>query len=93
MAKDGETLTGSLDSIEARCRSETRQLFESEGKGGLLGEGGVPESLRVWLHELRERVLSEGGHRETSQRRLKGQVSSYARGRNRRCYSRFAEKM
>lgn len=76
MAKDGETLTGSLDSIEARCRSETRQLYESEGKGGLLGEEGVPESLRIWLYELRERVLSEGGHREMSQRRLKGQVGS-----------------
>lgn len=74
MPQDGETFAGALDSLEARCRSETRQLYESEGKEGLLGEGGVPDSLRTWLAESRGRALNEGGHRQGARRRLREQV-------------------
>lgn len=74
MPHDGETFVGALDSLEARCRSETRVLYESEGKEELLGEAGVPESLRAWLEESRERALGEGGHRQGARRRLREQV-------------------
>ncbi|CAM9439487.1 unnamed protein product, partial [Hapterophycus canaliculatus] len=71
---DPETFVGALDSLEARCRSETRLLYESEGKEELLGEVGVPESLRAWLEESRERALGEEGHRQGARRRLRRQV-------------------
>lgn len=74
MPQGGETFARALDSLEARCRSETRILYESEGKAELLGEDGVPDSLRTWLEESRGRALDEGGHREGAQRRLREQV-------------------
>ncbi|CAM9618005.1 unnamed protein product [Scytosiphon promiscuus] len=77
MPHDGETFVGALDALEARCRSETRLLYESEGKEELLGEAGVPESLRAWLEESRERALGEGGHRQGAKRRLRGQVERF----------------
>lgn len=79
MPQDGETFAGALDALEARCRSETRLLYESEDKEDLLGEGGVPESLKKWLQESRGRALNEGGHREGAQRRLREQVGWLAR--------------
>lgn len=78
MPQEGETFAGALDSLEARCRSETRLLYESEGKEELLGESGVPESLRVWLEESRGRALGGGGHRERARRRLREQVRALA---------------
>lgn len=77
MPGDGETFSGALDSLEAHCRSETRLLYESEGKTDLLGEDDVPGALRTWLQDSRERVLGEGGNREDSQRHLRAQVSSF----------------
>lgn len=74
MPQEGETFAGALDSLESRCRAETRALYESEGKEDLLGETGVPESLRIWLEESRERALNDGGHRESARRRLREQV-------------------
>lgn len=74
MPDDGETFAGALDSLEARCRSETQSLYKSEGKEDLLGEDGVPESLRIWLRDTRERALGVGGHREGAQRKLRAQV-------------------
>ena len=74
MPQEGETFAGALDSLETRCRSETRLLYESEGKEDLLGEEGVPESLKAWLEESRERAMSDGGHRQEARRRLRGQV-------------------
>ncbi|CAM9944721.1 unnamed protein product, partial [Choristocarpus tenellus] len=74
MPEEGVTLTGAVDSLEDLCRGETRLLYESEGKAELLGEEGVPESLRVWLAESRARTLSEGGYREEACRRLREQV-------------------
>lgn len=79
MPQEGETFAGALDSLEARCRSETRLLYESEGKEELLGESGVPESLRVWLEESRGRALGDGGHRERARRRLREQVRGHRR--------------
>lgn len=78
MPGDGETLSGALDSLEAHCRSETRLLYESEGKTDLLGEDDVPGALRTWLQDSRERVLGEGGNREDSQRNLRAQVSCFS---------------
>ncbi|CBJ30237.1 conserved unknown protein [Ectocarpus siliculosus] len=77
MPQEGETFAGALDSLEGRCRSETRLLYESEGKGELLDETGVPESLRAWLGESRERALGDGGHRSEAKRRLRGQVERF----------------
>eukprot|EP00903_Cladosiphon_okamuranus_P015016 g13894.t1 len=77
MPQEGETFAGSLDSLETRCRSETRLLYESEGKEDLLGDSGVPESLRVWLEESRGRALGEGGHRERARRILREQVERF----------------
>ncbi|CAN0308243.1 unnamed protein product, partial [Laminaria digitata] len=77
MPQEGETFAGALDSLETRCRSETRLLYESEGKKGLLGEEGVPDSLKAWLEESRKRVVSEGGHRQGARRRLRGQVERF----------------
>ncbi|CAM9256084.1 unnamed protein product [Ectocarpus sp. 12 AP-2014] len=77
MPQEGETFAGALDSLEARCRSETRLLYESEGKEELLDETGVPESLRAWLGESRERALGDGGHRSEAKRRLRGQVERF----------------
>lgn len=74
MPQEGESFAGAIDSLEARCRLETRALYESEGKEELLGESGVPESLRVWLEESRERALNEGGYRQGARTRLRGQV-------------------
>lgn len=74
MPQGEETFAGALDSLEARCRSETRSLYESEGKTELLGEDGVPESLRAWLEESRGRVLGGGGQREGARRGLREQV-------------------
>eukprot|EP00904_Undaria_pinnatifida_P004042 jgi/Undpi1/13639/HiC_scaffold_9.g03293.m1 len=77
MPQEGETFAGALDSLETRCRSETRLLYESEGKQGLLAEEGVPESLKIWLEESRKRAMSEGGHREGARRRLRSQVERF----------------
>lgn len=74
MPQDGETFAGALDSLETRCRSETRLLYESEGKEDLLGEEGVPESLKAWLEESRKRAMSDEGHRQGARRRLREQV-------------------
>lgn len=74
MPQEGESFAGALNSLEARCRSETRLLYESEGKEESLGEGGIPESLRIWLKESRQRALTDGGHREEARRRLRQQV-------------------
>lgn len=80
MPQGEETFAGALESLEARCRSETRSLYESEGKTELLGEDGVPDSLRAWLEESRGRVLGDGGHREGARRRLREQVGTRVKG-------------
>lgn len=77
MPQEGESFAGALDSLEARCRFETRALYEAEGKEELLGESGVPESLRTWLEESRERALGDGGYRQGARTRLRGQVRRY----------------
>ncbi|CAM9186768.1 unnamed protein product [Discosporangium mesarthrocarpum] len=72
--EEGSTFTAVVNTLEAQCRSETYLLYESEGKADLLREGGVPESLRVWLAESRAKALGDRGHREASCRRLRDQV-------------------
>ncbi|CAM9880824.1 unnamed protein product, partial [Pylaiella littoralis] len=77
MPQEGESFAGALDSLEARCRFETRALYEAEGKEELLGESGVPESLKTWLEESRERALGDGGYRQGARTRLRGQVEQF----------------
>eukprot|EP00605_Chrysophyceae_sp_TOSAG23-4_P003005 GSChrysophyteH1.ASY1.ANO1.3310.1 assembled CDS len=66
-----------MQEIDEACRKETRDLYESEGLGDALGEGGVPEALQVWLAESREKILGESGHREKAWKRLWGQVTRF----------------
>lgn len=61
--------------VDAACRKETRELYESEGMGSVLGEGGVPESLQAWLLEAKEKLLGPRGHRIKAWKRLWGQTT------------------
>ena len=61
--------------VEVSCKKETKELYDSEGMGAALGEGGIPDSLRVWLVESREKLLGPGGHREKAWKRLWDQIA------------------
>ena len=61
--------------VDAACRKETRELYESEGMGSVLGEGGVPEALKLWLLEAKERLLGPTGHRVKAWKRLWAQTT------------------
>jgi len=63
-----------FEEVDAACRKETRELYESEGMGSVLGEGGVPDSLQQWLSESREKLLGPNGHREKAWKRLWAQI-------------------
>lgn len=64
--------------VDAACRKETRELYESEGMGtSLFGEGGVPDSLQIWLKESKEKLLGPKGHREKAWKRLWGQTTRF----------------
>ena len=68
------TLEEVFEEVDKTCRQETRQLYESEGLGAVLGAGGVPEALQTWLTESREKLLGQNGHREKAWKRLWAQV-------------------
>jgi hypothetical protein len=68
------TLEAVFEEVDKTCRKETRQLYESEGLGSVLGAGGVPEALQSWLEESREKLLGRHGHREKAWKRLWAQV-------------------
>ena len=81
---DGVNVTATITTInkvmvevDENCRKETRELYESEGLGSVLGDGGVPESLATWLEEAKQKILGSGGHREKAWKRLWGQVARY----------------
>lgn len=61
--------------VDAACRKETKELYESEGMASILGDSGVPDSLQVWLTECREKLLGPKGHREKAWKRLYGQTT------------------
>ena len=64
-----------MEEVDATCRKETRELYESEGLADVLGEGGVPEALQAWLAESKEKILGDAGHREKAWKRLWGQIT------------------
>lgn len=66
-----------VNEVDAVCRKETKELYESEGKGDALGAGGIPEALRLWLVEAREKLLGEGGYRERAWKRLWAQAERF----------------
>ncbi len=71
------TLEAMFDEVDATCRKETKDLYESEGKGAVLtanGAKGIPESLQLWLTESRHKLLGSQGHREKAWKRFWGQV-------------------
>jgi len=69
-----DTMQQALDLMEEKCRSETRKLYEDEGKADTLGPAGVPDALQEWLTKCRIGILGDGGHRDKSRRRLREQV-------------------
>ncbi len=77
MVRKVTELAAVMDEVDQACRAETRELYEAEGKGAMLGEGGVPESLQAWLEESKEKILGNGGHREKAWKRLWAQVERF----------------
>ena len=71
------TIDEVMNDMDTSCREETKELYESEGLGDALGDGGVPESLQNWLEESKEKILGPSGHREKAWKRLWGQVTRY----------------
>jgi hypothetical protein len=69
-----ETMHTAVEQMEERCRVETRELYEQEGKEDTLGPSGVPDALQEWLTKSRQSVLGEGGYRDSSRKRLRDQV-------------------
>jgi len=69
------TLEEVLADVDQVCRKETRELYESEGLGSVLGEEGVPDSLQQWLAESKDKMLGRHGHREKAWKRLWAQVA------------------
>lgn len=63
--------------VDAACRKETQELYNSEGLGEMLGDGGVPDALQAWLAESKDKILGSGGHREKAWKRLWGQVTRF----------------
>lgn len=68
------TLEAVFEEVDKTCRKETKQLYESEGLGSVLGAGGVPDALQAWLAESKEKLLGRNGHREKAWKRLWAQV-------------------
>eukprot|EP00618_Florenciella_parvula_P017113 CAMPEP_0119479594 /NCGR_PEP_ID=MMETSP1344-20130328/8788_1 /TAXON_ID=236787 /ORGANISM="Florenciella parvula, Strain CCMP2471" /LENGTH=1700 /DNA_ID=CAMNT_0007513837 /DNA_START=186 /DNA_END=5285 /DNA_ORIENTATION=+ len=73
------TMAAAIDQLEERCRSETRKLYEDEGRPELLGPEGVPDALKEWLAKSRDDVLAPLGVRDTSRAALREQVTRLER--------------
>lgn len=71
---DGRTLQEVIESIDSKCRLETRELYKTEGKLDMLSDGSVPLSLQQWLSESQEKVVGRGGYREKAWKKLWLQV-------------------
>lgn len=63
--------------VDNACRKETQELYNSEGLGEMLGDGGVPDALQAWLAESKDKILGSGGHREKAWKRLWAQVTRF----------------
>jgi hypothetical protein len=68
-----------VDDVEKTCIQETRELYTKEGKSDLLNETteGIPESLKNWLRETRQKILGPKGHHEKSWKRLWNQIDAF----------------
>lgn len=66
-----------FEDVDKVCRAETKQLYESEGMGNLLGPKGVPDSLETWLGEAKDKILGRNGYREKAWKRLWAQVDRF----------------
>ena len=58
------TFASAIDTLQKQCREETRNLYEQEGKSDLLGDEGVPDSLREWLNQSWIKVLGSKDEEE-----------------------------
>lgn len=64
-----------FDDVDKVCRKETKELYDKEGLGAVLGDRGVPESLHQWLLESKEKLLGHSSsYREKAWKRLWTQV-------------------
>lgn len=64
-----------FDDVDKVCRKETKELYDKEGLGAVLGNRGVPESLHQWLLESKEKLLGHSSsYREKAWKRLWTQV-------------------
>jgi len=68
------TFEGSIDALEKQCKEETKELYIREKREELLGEDGIPESLKLWLEESRTKALGADGHYYGACGRLRSQV-------------------
>jgi len=59
-----------VQEVENSCRAETKQLYSAEGKASMLSASGIPESLNVWLVDMKDKIFGTNGHREKSWRKL-----------------------
>lgn len=71
------TLQEVFADVDVSCRKETRELYESEGLGSVLGDSGVPESLETWLVESKEKILGRHGYREKAWKRMYAQTERF----------------
>lgn len=60
------TFTKALITLEEQCKAATKKLYEGDGKQAALGPDGIPDSLRAWLEERREKALGATGTRAGS---------------------------
>ena len=64
-----------FDDVDKVCRKETKELYDKEGLGTMVGDRGVPESLHQWLLESKEKLLGHNSsYREKAWKRLWTQV-------------------
>ena len=60
------TFAKAVQVMEEECKIATRKLYESDGKQAALGPEGIPESLKAWLEDRKEKILGEGGNKHNS---------------------------
>jgi len=65
-----------VDEVEAICKKETKELYAAEGKSLPPGQD-VPESLKNWLLENREKLLGSNGYCERMTKHFWTQVERF----------------
>jgi hypothetical protein len=46
-----------MNEVDTSCRKETKDLYVAEGRVDILGAEGIPDSLKTWLTETKEKIL------------------------------------